>query len=62
MTDMELEVKFDSSYIDCKIGHISLRHGMVDVVSTAELHDIYMETTPGAISTLHENDDIEAIS
>ena len=32
---------------------------MVDVVSTAELHGIYIDTTSGAISTLHKNNDID---
>ena len=44
------------------VGHISLWHRMVDVVSTAELHGIYIDTTAGAISTLHKNNDIETIS
>ena len=44
------------------VGHINLRHRMVDVVSTAELHGIYIDTTSGAISTLHKNNDIETIS
>ena len=35
---------------------------MVDVVSTAELHGIYIDTTAGATSTLHKNNDIETIS
>ena len=35
---------------------------MVDVVSTAELHGIYIDTTSGAMSTLHKNNDIETIS
>ena len=35
---------------------------MVDVVSTVELHGIYIDTTSGAILTLHKNDDIETIS
>ena len=35
---------------------------MVDVVSTAELHGIYIDKTSGAISTLHKNNDIETIS
>ena len=43
-------------------GHISLRHRMVDVISTAELHGIYIDTTSDAISTLHKNNDIETIS
>ena len=60
MTDVELAVK---SYISIdSIGHISLRHRMVDVVSTAELHGIYIDTTSGAISTLYKNNDIETIS
>ena len=35
---------------------------MVDVVSTANLHGIYIDMTLGAISTLHKNIDIERIS
>ena len=62
--DIYLEKHFIYRYrsdIDCKIGHISLRHGMNDVVSTSELHGFYMDTKPGGKSTLHENDDIETM-
>ena len=57
MTNVELAVES----IDT-VGHISLRHRMIDVVSTAEVHGIYIDTTSGVISTLHKNNDIEAIS
>ena len=34
---------------------------MVDVVSTSELHGIYMDTKSGGKSTLHDNDNIETM-
>ena len=58
MTDVELAVE---SYLSISLVTY-LRHRMVDVVSTAELHGIYVDTTSGAILTLHKNNDIETIS
>ena len=60
MTDVELAVE---SYLSISLDtYLSDIECMVDVVSTAELHGIYIDTTPGAISTLHKNNDIETIS
>ena len=42
--------------------HIGPIDQMIDVVSTAELHGIYIDTTSGVISTLYKNNDIETIS
>ena len=59
MADVELAVE---SYLS-----IPLATYLSDIVwltsfSTAELHGIYIDTTSCALSTLHENNDIETIS
>ena len=58
MTDMEAV----ESYLSISLAtYLSDIDRMVDV-STAELHGIYIDTTSGAISTLHKHNDIETIS
>ena len=50
------------SDIDHYIGQISLRHRIIDIVSTEELHSICIDPAWAAISALHQNAYMKMIS